>query len=351
MCSVSEKPPADDLQPQTGQTARVTPAMLGARRRKETLLPEITQLALEGHSSQAIADKLGMPKRTVNYWLQEARREWIARAALSAAEMFAADLARLDAIYREAMQAWRNSQSEIDVRLVQHSQTGDGKSITKRSLRSQPQRGNAAFLTRATAAVMASWRLKGKPGPPCPDAIARELPVEADGGTLPADVPNEDLETMSEDQLRDYRARLSATIEAIDELADFRAFDAGDDSPPAPENVPPVTVSLPTESGSLPIAPEVSPPVAESRPPVPERLSPIAESSPPASDGLPPATESSAPEENSDKFGQRPASLIRTLLQMEVDRKASELRKLMKEGELRKFGQKPPSGAGIEARS
>ena len=214
MCSVSEKPPADDLQPQPGQAERVTPAMLAARRRKETLLPEITQLALEGHSSQAIADKLGMPKRTVNYWLQEARQEWIARAALSAAEMFAADLARLDAIYREAMQAWRNSQSEIGVRLVQHSQTGDGKSITKRSLRTQPQRGNAAYLTRATAAVMASWRLKGKPGLPS---------IDADAGTLPADVPNEDLENMSEDQLRDYRARLSATIEAIDELADFRA--------------------------------------------------------------------------------------------------------------------------------
>ena len=205
MCSVAENPPADDLQPQSGQAERVTPAMLAARRRKETLLPEITQLALEGHSSQAIADKLGMPKRTVNYWLQEARQEWIARAALGAAEMFAADLARLDAIYREAMQAWRNSQSEIDVRLVQHSQTGDDKSITKRSLRSQPQRGNAAFLTRATAAVMASWRLKGKPGPPCPDAIARELRVEADGGPVPADVPNEDLEHMSEDQLRGYR--------------------------------------------------------------------------------------------------------------------------------------------------
>ena len=78
----AEKPTADDLQPQPGQTARVTPAMLAGRRRKETLLPEVTQLALEGHSSQAIADKLGMPKRTVNYWLQEARQEWIARAAL-----------------------------------------------------------------------------------------------------------------------------------------------------------------------------------------------------------------------------------------------------------------------------
>ncbi len=255
MCSVSEKPTADVLQPQTGQTARVTPAMLAGRRRKETLLPEITQMALEGHASQAIADKLGMPKRTVNYWLQEARREWIARAALSAAEMFASDLARLDAIYREAMQAWRNSQSDTEVRLVQNTQPADGKTTSKRSIRSQPQRGNAAFLTRAMAAVMASWRLKGKPGPPSIDAIANQRLIEADGGTLPTDVPNEDLETMSEDQLRDYRARLSATIAAIDELAEFRALNADDDSPSAPENVPPATVGLPTESGSLPIAP------------------------------------------------------------------------------------------------
>ena len=109
--------------------------MLAARRRKETLLPEITQLALEGHSSQAIADKLGMPKRTVNYWLQEARQEWIARAALSAAEMFAADLARLDAIYREAMQACatRNPRS-----------TCDSSSIAKAATANRSRKGRSA---------------------------------------------------------------------------------------------------------------------------------------------------------------------------------------------------------------
>ena len=36
MCFVTETAPADDLQPQPGQTARVSPAMLVARRRKET---------------------------------------------------------------------------------------------------------------------------------------------------------------------------------------------------------------------------------------------------------------------------------------------------------------------------
>jgi hypothetical protein len=297
------------------------------------------------------ADKLGVPKRTVNYWLHEARQEWIARAALSAAEMFAADLARLDAIYREAMQAWRRSQSEIEVRVVQHGQGDDGRSVTKRSIRNQPQRGNAAFLTRATAAVMASWRLKGKPGPPGPDSIARELPIEADGGTLPADMPNEELQHMNEDQLRGYRARLSATVEAIDELAEFRAIEAADDLPsapetsqPSPESLPPVTESLPPESGSLPPALESSPPVTESSSPAPKVLAP-------APEGLPPVTQSSPPEQNSGKFGQRPASPIRKLLQAEVEMKEGEVHRLMMKSELRKFGQKPPVGAGKEARS
>ena len=160
------------------------------------------------------------------------------------------------------------------MRIVQHSQADDGKSVTKRSIRTQPQRGNAAFLTRATAAVMASWRLKGQPGPPGPDAIARELPVEADGGPLPVDAANEDLQHMNEDQLRGYRARLSATIEAIDELAEFRAIEADDDSPSAPEtlqsgpeSLPPATESLPPESGSLPSVPASSLPVTKSSSP------------------------------------------------------------------------------------
>ena len=149
---------------------------------------------------------------------------------------------------------------------------------------------------------MASWRLKGKPGPPSIDAIASQRPIDADGGTLPADVPNEDLENMSEEQLRGYRARLSATIEAIDELAEFHALDADDDSLSAPESLPP-------ETGSLPPAPE---------------------SSPPAPEGLSPVTESS-PEQTSGKFGQESPIPIVELL-----------RKKIRERELREFGQDSP---------
>ncbi len=285
MCSVNEKPTADDFQPQPDSAARTNDALLGPRRRKETLLPEITQLALEGHSSQAIAEKLGMPKRTVNHWLQEARQEWIAKAAQGSAELFATDLARIDTLFREAMQAWRKSQTDTEVRIIEHTESADGKATTKTSTRTQTQCGTAAYLTRAMAAAMASWRLKGKPGPLCAEAIspaAAPVPltkptddkvqitqsetveaekarleflekedleemsheelrdvaeglkcvVEADGGTVPAEVVDQDVEHMNEDQLRGYRTRLFAAIEAVGELAAFQAIDTAEGSQP-----------------------------------------------------------------------------------------------------------------------
>ena len=39
------------------------PPAIDPRRRKEILLPKIAQLALEGHSGEVIARKLGLPKR------------------------------------------------------------------------------------------------------------------------------------------------------------------------------------------------------------------------------------------------------------------------------------------------
>ena len=83
------------------------------------MLPEVIRLALEGHSGEAIGRKVELPKRTVNRWLQRLRQEWIAKAEEGAGELFAFELARLDAIYREAMEAWRASQAEVEVRLVE----------------------------------------------------------------------------------------------------------------------------------------------------------------------------------------------------------------------------------------
>ena len=162
MSSVAEKPAADNPQPPLDPAAKAGRPPRSRRWRKETLLPEITQLALEGHTGQTIGRKLGLPKRTVNRWLHELRQEWTAKAAEGAGKLFAVELARLDAIYREAMQAWRASQAEMEVRLVEDTLGARGDPKKKNSVRTQPPRRNAALLTRATAAVMASCRLKGR---------------------------------------------------------------------------------------------------------------------------------------------------------------------------------------------
>ena len=106
MCFNAEKPRTDEPQRPFSQAMRVTGLHLPPRRRKETFLPEITQLALQGDSGRAIARKLELPERTVNHWLRELRQEWTAKAAEDVAKMLALALARLESIYREAMEAF-----------------------------------------------------------------------------------------------------------------------------------------------------------------------------------------------------------------------------------------------------
>ena len=79
------------------------------------MLPEIAQLSLEGHSSRAIGRKLGVPRRTVDRWLRQLRQQWAESAAENAAERFAVAMARLESVYREAMEAWRRSLADKQV--------------------------------------------------------------------------------------------------------------------------------------------------------------------------------------------------------------------------------------------
>jgi hypothetical protein len=92
MGSVAEEPSADNSQPPLAEAAKADSPRRTPRWRKETLLPEITQLALEGHTGEAIGRKLDLPKRTVNRWLHGLRQEWTAEAAEGAGEMFSVDL-------------------------------------------------------------------------------------------------------------------------------------------------------------------------------------------------------------------------------------------------------------------
>ena len=72
---------------------------------KSALMPEIASLAMEGHSGLAIGRQLGVPRRTVDRWLGELRQQWAEKVAESPEGLGGILTARLEAVYREAMQA------------------------------------------------------------------------------------------------------------------------------------------------------------------------------------------------------------------------------------------------------
>lgn len=252
MCSQSEQPvissaptviaqegASEAPQPLPRPAKRKARGPMASRPRKDILLPEITQLALEGNSSQAIAAQIGVPRRTIDRWLQERRREWNARAAESAAEMFAVTLARLESAYREAMQAWRRSQADKQIRIVADAETNGGDGDPKASsIRTETRSGQAALLGKAIHAALAICKLKGQyPAPPPQTEVdSPAVPPVVEPAVPPierpldlADLTVSDLNKLTDMQLFTLEEKF-LTLEAkslnmaVDELYDLKLW-------------------------------------------------------------------------------------------------------------------------------
>jgi hypothetical protein len=162
--------------------------------RKAELLPEITQLALEGHTGRSIALRLSVPIRSVNYLLKDLRRQWLAAAAQTSADLMSVELARLNGVYREAMEAWRRSESEVQSWLAEQKKGGeDGAANDKK-----PPRRNAALLRGALAALRQIREF-----------LDRSAPRAATTARRPALTPRPagDLESLSEEDLLALEAK------------------------------------------------------------------------------------------------------------------------------------------------
>jgi hypothetical protein len=180
--------------------------------RKAILLPEITQLALEGQSGRAIAEKFDLPTRAVNHWLREVRSQWLTAATQRGADSMAVGLARLNGIYCEAMEAWRRAQEEIQAPAKTKSQAAGGeRAATKKALRHR--KPSDALLGRAISAVRES--LKFFEGSAV--AAAARVPACASAQPEPSRRPAEGLERMTNDELM----ALAASLKAQRELARY----------------------------------------------------------------------------------------------------------------------------------
>jgi hypothetical protein len=185
-----EQPPRVQQPPPAASTVRTrTRRKTDWSHRKALLLPEITQFALEGQSGRSIARRLDLPVRTVNYWLKELRRQWLAAANQTSAEMMSVELARLNGIYREAMEAWRKSEGEVQAWLDEQKKKAgeDGAANDKK-----PPRRNTELLRGALAAVRAVRDFLDR-------AARRAAPVPAQPGLKPR--PASDLHSLTEEEL------------------------------------------------------------------------------------------------------------------------------------------------------
>ncbi len=134
------------------------------RQRREALLPQVTQLSLNGYSFAEISAKVGVNRTTIAHWLQQQRQSHATLAVQDTAAMIADIVERYELIYREALDAWRNSRREKPVEPRDDSDTADG-SKTKRSIQGEGGVGNAAFLGKAMAALKAIREIRGLDAP------------------------------------------------------------------------------------------------------------------------------------------------------------------------------------------
>jgi hypothetical protein len=165
------------------------------RQRRETLLPEVQKLALEGHGPAMIAEILGMPKSTVTYWLKGSRSKGDTWRPQVSVDLPTHVLDCYYTIYRAAMTGWRCSRNRKIVRPAEDPGHED-PSKQNRSSRRVIRAGNPIFLTKAMEALKAIRDFKGLDAP-----RRTELTGMGGGPFQLAVVMDEDLRNMSNEQL------------------------------------------------------------------------------------------------------------------------------------------------------
>jgi transposase len=189
------------------------------RQRKEDVLPKISKLAEEGLGSRKIAAKLGTSLSNTARWLREIRSDPSAQEPPDPAERIARKIKRYRSIYRKLIAAWRRSQEDKQVRVIENSGPADAPAAAKkkRSVRKETQTGNAAYLAKALDVQRRIDQLEDRL------AALHDSGAESPNGDRSplADLSDEDLEkltyddmdTMNDDELFTVSARLRAKYE------------------------------------------------------------------------------------------------------------------------------------------
>ncbi len=171
----------------------------GLRQRKQDLLPQIAKLADEGLSSREIQEKTGVGKSSIADWLREVRRKAAEKPKLDPAEMIRNEIAFYLSVRDEAIDAWRLSRADKQVRVVEKTgPAGDpAPARKKKSIRRETRSGDSKLLDKAMKAQEAVNELN--------QLLATLQQGKEDGSSgapnLLADLTDDDLEKLTPDDL------------------------------------------------------------------------------------------------------------------------------------------------------
>ena len=221
------------------------------RQRRETLLPQIAARALAGQSCRQIAAACGVPKSTVNRWLQALREDCPTRFAGSA-QLIADAVAGYKSLYHEALESWRLSQRDRETEVVVETQTARGPK-KKRTVRRESRAGDVACLAAAHRALDGIAKVAARVAP-----RSGNVAVPDQGLIASEALPSADVHKISEDELRAIGAVCSAESRRREKAAEtpqpqpvMKSSDREAESS-SPESGPPEERALPEPRGAKP---------------------------------------------------------------------------------------------------
>ena len=105
------------------------PHLAPARRRKESLLPQIARLSLADETARKTAAKVGVSKTSVIRWRKSLRRDCATRAVAETMQMVDELIDGCKTVYGKALEGWDRSQADKEIRTVVDSGLDDSKKI------------------------------------------------------------------------------------------------------------------------------------------------------------------------------------------------------------------------------
>ncbi|MGO9114054.1 MAG: hypothetical protein ACLP9L_32970 [Thermoguttaceae bacterium] len=163
-------------------------------------MPQISKFASEGLSCREISEKVGVGKTTVALWLHEVQQVGTPPQPRDPAQRIREKIEDYTLMRDELLEAWRRSQADKEVRVVE--KTGPaaepGPTKKKRSIRHETRTGDVDYMDRVIKAQEKIDELDQRL------AAMEQTDVGVGGSDFLANLTEDDLQKLTDDDLESF---------------------------------------------------------------------------------------------------------------------------------------------------